>query len=121
MINNNSKQEAINILYSKVSQYERTEFDIAHRYGDLPNKILDTFKGLDYTVDADSTCYDRVSDTPQFKYWYLEIKFIDDKGQDNKIKGFILATGNGEPIRTGKDVIQISENFKSYSLKVILV
>ena len=115
MINNNSKQEAINILYSKVSQFERVEFDIAHRYGDLPNKILDTFKGLD------STCYDRVSDTPQFKYWYLEIKFIDDKGENNKIKGFILATGNGEPIKTGKDVIQISENFKSYSLKVILV
>ena len=87
MIDNNSKQEAINILYSKVSQYERTEFDITHRYGYLPNKILDTFKGLDYTVDADSTCYDRVSDTPQFKYWYLEIKFIDDKGEDNKIKG----------------------------------
>ena len=30
MIDNNSKQEAINILYSKVSQYERTEFDITH-------------------------------------------------------------------------------------------
>jgi len=121
MIDNKSKQEAINILYSKVSQYERTEFDVAHRYGDLPNQILDTFKGLDYTVNADSTCYDRVSDTPQFKYWYLEIKFIDNKGEDNKIKGFILATGNGEPIKTGKDIIQISDNFKTYSLKVILV
>ena len=121
MIDNKSKQEAIDILYDKVKQYERTEFDVAHRYGDLPNHILDTFKDLDYTVSADSTCYDRVSDTPQSKYWYLEIKFIDDNGDNNKIKGFILATGNGEPIRTGKDVIQISENFKSYSLKVILV
>ena len=121
MIEYLSKQEAITILYDKVKQYERTEFDVAHRYGELPNHILDVFKDLDYTVSADSTCYDRVSDTPQFKYWYLEVKFTDDKGDDNKIKGFILATGNGDPIRLGKDVIQISENFKSYSLKVILV
>ena len=118
-----TKQEAIRFIYDKVKLYERDEFNVAHRYGDLPDNILNTFKelNLDYTVSADESCYDRVSDTPQFKYWYLEIKFIDDKGEDNKIKGFILATGNGEPIRTGKDVIQISENFKSYSLKVILV
>ena len=32
MIDNNSKQEAINILYSKVSQYERTEFDMYKRF-----------------------------------------------------------------------------------------
>ena len=113
-----AKQEAIRFIYDKVKLYERDEFNVAHRYGDLPDNILNTFKelNLDYTVSADESCYDRVSDTPQFKYWYLEIKYAG-----YKIKGFILATGNGEPIKTGKDVIQISENFESYSLKVILV
>ena len=51
MINNNSKQEAINILYSKVSQFERVEFDIAHRYGDLPNKILELMPTLLVTIE----------------------------------------------------------------------
>ncbi len=113
-----TKQEAICFIYDKVKLYERDEFNVAHRYGELPNNILNTFDDLklEYTVSADDSCYDRVSDTPQFKYWYLEIKF-----EGHIIKGFILATGNGEPIKTGKDVIQISENFESYSLKVILV
>jgi hypothetical protein len=123
MINGKSKKEAIDFLYTKIKKYERDEFDIAHRYGDLPNNILDTFKelGLDCSAVSDSTCYDKLNETPQFKYWYININFVDDNNLENKIKGFILAMGNRNPKKIGKDVIQISENFDSYSLKVVLV